>query len=54
MGTHWEFERNMLGTKEMENILPHPPKNLKKKIKALSVHAELVYEKDRARGPSLF
>jgi hypothetical protein len=37
-GTHWEFERNMLGTKKMKknSPSPFPTQNLKeKKIKAL-------------------
>jgi hypothetical protein len=31
MGTHWEFEGNILGTKENGKISSSPPKNLKKK-----------------------
>jgi hypothetical protein len=32
MGTHWEFEGNMLGTKENgKHPSPPPPENLKKK-----------------------
>jgi hypothetical protein len=39
MGTHWEFEGNMLGTKEKRKKNPFPsppnPKLKMKKIKAL-------------------
>ncbi len=44
IGTHWELEGNILGTKgKIKKILSPPPPNLKllgKKIKSLWVHAE--------------
>ncbi len=39
-GTHWELERNMLGTKEKWKKAPPPPPSNFKKINALWVHAE--------------
>jgi hypothetical protein len=44
MGTHWELERNMLGTKKKRKKKPPSPplpKLIRKKIKALLMHANL-------------